>query len=815
LGLTEVLNRANLRSERAAQTADEQRKLLEVTLGSIGDAVIVANPARQITFMNGIAESLTGWRLREIGAMPLERVFHIVNEQTGAEVENPIAEVLKKGTVVGLANHTVLIAKDGTRRPIDDSAAPILDEQGGVRGVVLVFRDVTAQRQAQQAVQKLAAIVEHSEDAVIGKSMAGIITSWNAAAERLYGFTPQEAIGRPISIIVPPDHGEELVDIMRRLKRGERIDAWDTVRVRKDGSRVDVSLQISPIKNEDGEIIGASKVARDISRRKRNEESLAFLAEASQVLASLSSRESALKQVAKLAVPYFADWCVVYCQDDDGAMQPVAWAHDDPTKEQVLAELLARSPFRSDSDSVTARAFRTGRPQLVDHVRSEALSQLAPDEESLRQVRVLDPRSLVSVPLKIRERTMGVMTFVATRPDRVYNHRDVQFARDLAERVSIAIDNSQLFQSVQEAVRQKDDFLAMLSHELRNPLSAIGYATALGQLSTDGEQTAVFPVIERQVSHLTHLIDDLLDVARVTRHKISLKLEPVELATVAEHAANSAQHLFDEKHHAFAMDISSEPMPLVVDVTRMEQVIVNLLTNAAKYTPAGGRITLSAYPEEGTAVMKVTDTGIGLATEMLPKVFDLFSQADRTLDRSEGGLGVGLTIVRKLVEMLGGSVSASSPGIGQGAEFIVRLPLSAVPTPAPKPVPKPSENAHDKTRVLVVDDNVDTARLSAMLLRGKGFDVETAHDGETALELARAHRPDALLLDIGLPRMNGYEVARALRDEGFAGKLIAVSGYGQSEDRRKSLEAGFDHHLVKPVDHRELIDLLSGAKSTV
>ena len=421
----------------------------------------------------------------------------------------------------------------------------------------------------------------------------------------------------------------------------------------------------------------------------------------------------------------------------------------------------------------------------------------------------------MSVPLKIRERTIGVITFVATHPNRVYNYRDVQFAKDLAERASIAIDNSQLFQSVQEAVRQKDDFLAMLSHELRNPLSAIGYATALGQLSTDGERAEVFPVIERQVAHLTHLIDDLLDVARVTRHKINLKLEPVELATVAEHAANSARHLFEEKQHQFVVDVSPELMPLLVDVTRIEQVIVNLLTNAAKYTPAGGRVTLSAYPEKGTAVIKVADTGIGLAPDMLPKVFDLFSQADRTLDRSEGGLGVGLTIVRKLVEMLGGSVSASSPGIGQGAQFIVRLPLSAVPTPISKPGPEPTKSAVDKPRVLVVDDNVDTARLSAMLLRGQGFEVETAHDGEAALDLARAHRPDALLLDIGLPRMNGYEVARALRDEGFAGKLIAVSGYGQSEDRRRSLEAGFDHHLVKPVDHRELINLLSGAKSTV
>lgn len=811
LVLTEVLTRTNVRSEREAQRAIEQRKLLEVTLGSIGDAVIATDEHRRITFMNGVAEDLTGWRHFEVENLPVERVFHIINEQTRSPAPDPVAQVMATRSIAALVNHTVLITKTGGERPVDDSAAPIFDEQGRMLGVVLVFRDVSQRREAEQITQKLAAIVEHSDDAVIGKNMSGIITSWNAAAERLYGYSATEAIGKPITIIVPPDHADELQDIMRRLKTGERIEAWDTVRVKKDGTRMDVSLRISPIKSRDGKVIGASKVARDISARKRNEESLAFLAEASRALAALSDRESALQQVAHLSVPYFADWCVIYCCDGDEQMLPVAYSHRSDAKTDTLSRFLKMSSFKPDAPTATAAAFRSGEAQLMSHVPGEMLPKINGDASSLRLMRELDPRSIVSVPLRIRSETIGVITFVASESNRRYTQRDVKVAEDLAQRVATAIDNSQLFRSVQEAVRQKDDFLAMLSHELRNPLAAIGYATALAQLPEAEARTDVFPVIERQVAHLKHLIDDLLDVARISRDKINLKLETVDLAEIARHAADSVRPLMEEKQHQFVVELPAEPLRVVVDVTRAEQILVNLLTNSAKYTPQCGRVSFCVSAANRQAVVKVADDGIGLAPEIVPKVFDLFAQGDRTLDRSEGGLGIGLTIVRKLVEMHGGRVAASSAGVGQGAEFVVRLPLAAE-TIANTERPIPLNDASNiRQRLVVVDDNVDTARLSAMMLRTQGFEVETANDGEAALELIRSNRPDGVLLDIGLPRMNGYEVAEALRKEGFAGKLIAVSGYGQAEDRRKSHEAGFDHHLVKPVDHRHLIALLRGA----
>lgn len=814
LVLTEVLTRTNLRSERETKRAIEQRKLLEVTLGSIGDAVIATDEHRRITFMNGVAEVLTGWRHYEAENLPVERVFHIINEQTRSPAPDPVAQVMATRSIAALVNHTMLITKTGGERPIDDSAAPIFDEEGNLLGVVLVFRDVSQRREAEQASQRLAAIVEHSDDAVIGKNMSGIITSWNAAAERLYGYTAAEAVGQPINIVVPPDHLDELPRIMGRLKAGEKIEAWDTVRVKKDGTRVDVSLRISPIKNRAGEVVGLSKVARDVSQRKRNEESLAFLAEASRVLAALTDRESALQQVAHLSVPFLADWCVVYCCDGEAQMLPVAYSHRTEAKTETLSQFLRMSPFKPDAPTATAAAFRSGESQLMAHVPSEMLPTINTESNALHLMRELDPRSIVSVPLRIRGATIGVMTFVASESNRRYAQHDVKVAEDLAQRVATAIDNSQLFRSVQEAVRQKDDFLAMLSHELRNPLAAIGYATALAQLPNAEGRAEVFPVIERQVYHLKHLIDDLLDVARISRDKINLKLESVDLADIARHAADSVRPVMAEKGHQFIVEIAESPLPVVVDVTRAEQIMVNLLTNSAKYTPTGGRVTFQLFAENRHAMIRVTDNGIGLAPEIVPKVFDLFSQGDRALDRSEGGLGIGLTIVRKLVEMHGGSVGASSAGPGQGAEFVVRLPLAAESTQPAARSTVVNQIDNSKQRLVVVDDNVDTARLSAMMLRTQGFEVETANDGESALELIRSRQPEGVLLDIGLPRMNGYEVAQTLRKEGFAGKLIAVSGYGQAEDRRRSQEAGFDHHLVKPVDHRHLVALLRGAPAS-
>ena len=806
------IHRGNARTADANQEAANRGEMLRITLASIGDGVIATDSLGRVTFMNGVAAAQTGWSEEEARGKPIAEVFHIVNERTRAKVENPCEKVMRTGKIVGLANHTVLISRDGSERPIEDSAAPIIDRDGKIHGMVLVFVDATLQRKTQTAMQQLAAIVEHSDDAVISKNMQGIITSWNSAAERLYGFTADEAIGQSISLIVPEDHQDELAVIMERLRRGERIDHWDTVRLRKDRTAVDVSLRISPIKNEYGEVIGASKVARDITARKRVEHSLKFMAETSASLAALIDRESALQQAAESMVPYFADWCVVYSLRPDGAIGNPASAHRDPAKRQLLREFLANYPVDWESPSVTVSAWRTGSTQFIEEMPDEELRKLGQNEQLLQSLRELDPRSVISVPLQIRNRTVGVVSFVRSRSER-FRQSDVPMAEDLGRRIATAIDNAQLLSSIRESERQKDEFLAMLAHELRNPLAAIRYATEAARLTPADSHEQMLDVIDRQTGNLTRLIDDLLDISRISREKIQLRHEQIAVGAVIERAVTAVQPLIDEKQHCLKVEVSPHPLPLFADATRAEQIVANLLTNAAKYSPDGSEILVKAFPEGSEAVIQVIDHGIGIAREMASKIFDLFTQDARTLDRSQGGLGIGLTIVRRLTEMHGGTVAVDSAGAGQGATFTVRLPLSNLALRETQESAT-ATSSQATLRILVVDDNRDTAHAEAMLLKMHGHEVTLAHDGRSALELIESVRPDAVLLDIGLPIINGYDVAMKVRELGFTKELlIAVSGYGQSDDRERSHKAGFDYHLVKPVDMRELLALLGSVRA--
>ncbi len=359
----------------------------------------------------------------------------------------------------------------------------------------------------------------------------------------------------------------------------------------------------------------------------------------------------------------------------------------------------------------------------------------------------------------------------------------------------------QRVEELQESERHINEFLAMLSHELRNPLAPMVNALALMR-KDPAQNPPMLGIIERQIWQLSHIVDDLLDVSRITRGKIRLQKETSDLNGMILRALESAQPLIDAREHAVELDFCRENLFVEADATRISQVVLNLINNAAKYTPAGGLISISLRDENGQAVLKVRDNGIGIAPELLPKVFDLFIQGDRALDRSEGGLGIGLTIAKRIVEMHGGSTMALSEGPGKGAEFVVRLPLVSAPAAAPM---QKSAQGSVRRRILVVDDHRDSADSLSTLLSVMGHDVRTAYDGYEAIELAAQYRPEVVLLDIGLPGKNGYDVARELRNaHGSQLVLIAVSGYGQDEDRRRGREAGFDHHLVKPVRPTEL-----------
>ncbi len=366
-----------------------------------------------------------------------------------------------------------------------------------------------------------------------------------------------------------------------------------------------------------------------------------------------------------------------------------------------------------------------------------------------------------------------------------------------------------------EFLRRKDEFLAMLAHELRNPLAPVLHATQILRIRAECAETSarMRTLIEQQVHHMARLIDDLVDVSRVTCGKIRLRSGRVDLAEIASRSREAARPWLEAGGHALTVAMPAAPLAVMGDATRLEQILTSLLSNAAKYTDDGGSIRLTIERDGDEAVLRVVDSGIGIAAPLLPRVFDLFTQADCTLDRSGGGLGIGLTLVRSLVLLHGGTVQARSPGLGQGSEFIVRLPaLDDAPTAQPGHTPAASGATAAERPILIVDDNVSAATSLAMLVKLWGYGPLVAHDGPKALEMARDHGPPIVLLDIGLPGMDGLEVARRLRQiPVVAGStIVAMTGYGQDDDRKRSREAGFDHHLVKPVDLDALERLIAG-----
>jgi signal transduction histidine kinase/DNA-binding response OmpR family regulator len=425
----------------------------------------------------------------------------------------------------------------------------------------------------------------------------------------------------------------------------------------------------------------------------------------------------------------------------------------------------------------------------------------------------LGARGWLGAPLIDRQgRNMGLVQLF-DKPGGPYTEDDESIVVQLAQMASVAVANARFYQELRDNDRRKDEFLAMLAHELRNPLAAIDSAAQVSRRSGLGEHLEWSKeVIQRQAKQLSRLIEDLLDISRINLGKIKLRRERLELAPIVARAVASVAPLIEAQGHDLSVALGDDPLHLEADPARLEQILVNLLSNAAKYTPANGKIGVKARREGDEVVVDVEDNGVGLASEILPKIFDAFIQVEQTIDRSQGGLGIGLTLVRRLLEMHGGAITVRSEGPGRGSVFSFRLPAAEAPAEAGDCRPAPSADGAGSRRpkVLIVDDNVDTAQAMARLLAGEGYEVCVAHDGREAVDAARDQLPRVLLLDIGLPGMDGYQVARQVRlnPDLADATLIAISGYGQDQDRRRSRDAGFDHHLVKPVDYDVLLPLL-------
>jgi PAS domain S-box-containing protein len=684
-------------------------------------------------------------------------------------------------------------------------------------------------REVQRSLAHLAAIVESSDDAIASKSLEGIIQSWNRGAQRLFGYTPEEVVGKPITIIVPPDRLEEEKRILETLKRGERIDHFETTRLAKDGRLVEISLTISPIRDAAGVVIGASKVARDITAQKRAErllrDSERHLAREAEALAVLNSWSSRLWRCRNLdeGIHKTLDAGIELLGADKGNLQLL---HADGVLRigaQRGFELDFLEHFRevaAHHESVCGRALRTGETIIIEDVElDEAYAPLRPI------ARAAGYRAVISVPLITGDGVaQGIVSMHFARVHRPTEHElgrlalYIRHASDFIHRCKIEEQLRDNERALEEASRRKDEFLALLAHELRNPLAPIRYAVAAGRKAERAPEQRRWAddVIERQVAHMSRLIDDLLDVSRITRGKLELQPVSTELASILATAIETARPLIESKHHALSLDFPKETIRLRADPIRLAQVFSNLLINAAKYTDPHGRILLGAARDGDEVVVRVRDNGVGISSEMMPRLFKMFSQADDVLQRAEGGLGVGLALVRGLVALHGGTINAHSEGAGRGSEFSVRLPLGEPAEDIPRPTGSDGAVSAASLRILVVDDNRDAADACAAVLRLSGHHVQTAYDARQALELAEEFRPQAMLLDIGMPEIDGYKLARTIRKTGWGQNvmLVAVTGWGMQDDRRLAHEAGFDHHLTKPVTQEAMesvLGTLSGA----
>jgi PAS domain S-box-containing protein len=748
-----------LQRRRAEDQTHEQRERLLVTLASIGDAVLTTDTQGFVTFLNPVAEALTGWTLDAAIGQPISAVFQIIHGETRAPVENPIRKVLREGKVFGLANHTLLVARDGAERPIDDSAAPIQGKGGEVVGCVLVFRDVSEKLRAEAVVREAGeqarTILESITDAFFALDRGWRFTYVNRQAEKALERRKADLLGQSMWDVYPGLSGSTFERVYRDAGNGI---AGSVTAYFPDHERwYEVHAYPAPH--------GIAVYFRDVTEQRTAQERLR------EAEAQFRAMADNIPQLSWMANPqgsifwfnrrwYEYTGTTFEQAQGDGWQAAVAPAELPGVRERFTRSLERGEPWE---DTFALRRF---------------------DGEL---------RWHLSRALPIKDEAGTVLRWFGSNTD-------------VTEQRKMAADLS-------EADRRKNEFLATLAHELRNPLAPIRTGLELLKHAGDHGEASdhARSMMDRQLRQMVRLVDDLMDLSRITSGKIELRKEHVSLSAVVNSAIETSRPMIESMGHHLVLTVPADPIVVDADLTRLAQVFMNLLNNAAKYSERGSQIALTVARHGTVAVVSVKDTGIGIAADQLATVFDMFSQVAQSLEKSQGGLGIGLTLVKRLVEMHGGEVEARSDGPNRGSEFVVRLPIAvAASAPPPSavvaaPAPPPA------LRILVVDDNEDGADLLGMMLEAMGNEIRVAYDGESAIAATAEFRPDVVLLDIGLPKLSGYEVCRQIRAQPGGQKLvmIAQTGWGQDQDRQRTREAGFDHHMVKPLDPQALQQLLS------
>jgi PAS domain S-box-containing protein len=665
------------------------------------------------------------------------------------------------------------------------------------------------------------AMLDGAPDAILLVDGTGVIRLVNERAERLFGYTRSELRGRPSTLVLPDD-----VRAARDVQR-------DVYGLRRDGSRFLAEISVSPLVTDGGPLITA--VVRDITDRRRLEDDrvdrgrvevarahaeeigrrASFLAEASRVLAASLDYEATLRSVARVAIPYLADYVLVDVLETQGRLRRLAAAHRDPVLEERLASAPGQAPVTSGTSALEA-VIERGEPTLVRDVSVDWLAARARDAEHLGAAAGARPQRHQHQRSRARGRTLGVVSFALLNGTRRYTLADLALAEDLSQRAALAADNARLYREAQDASRAKDEFLAVLSHELRTPLTPVlGWVRMLrtGTLAPEATERAL-DTVERNTRLQAQLVEDLLDVSRIIAGKLSLNLRPVALGPIVDMVIEGAAASALAKSIIVSRQVEPDLPRIEADANRLQQVVANLLSNAVKFTPAGGRVEVGVARVGDDLRLTVVDTGDGLAPEVAPHIFDRFRQADSTITRQYGGLGLGLSIVRHIVERHGGTVQATSEGPGHGTTFTVTLPIGGPLSDAPIGVARtPSRAAEDSlagVRVLVVDDDPDTRELVTEILKAAGAEVSAAGSTDEALRRADEGAPDVLVSDLAMPARDGYALLRALHGRGMAGGLvtIALTAHARREDRERALGAGYDAYVTKPVEPSALAALV-------